>query len=349
MIAACGAETAAVVTSDDILSRVKDAHRAAEHTVQHLRIAGEAIELAATDSIASFLLPPFAHLTVDRAQEPALRIAVAALDERDPLAAILDTFPDSGVLATEGEQVLHLHPQAAVTLDRSGGMLYALMRNDAGRGIASWHRAKPLQVPLSIFFADRGIDLLHGGLVSLRGQGVLIAGVGGSGKSTLTLASLLAGLDILGDDCVAMRKTGESFTGYSVFASTTLERDHLRNFPSLTRTLERSASTDAKQVLPLAMLEPERTAIATTIRAIMLPRVTRGASVTVTPAAPRDALLALAPSSILRRAVPPAAALARMAALARAVPAYRLEMGPVEEAGSTMRAFLEEICARGEA
>jgi hypothetical protein len=56
-----------------------------------------------------------------------------------------------------------------------------------------------------------------------------------------------------------------------------------------------------------------------------------------------QALLALAPGSILKRAVPPAAALARMTSMLRELPAYALEMGPVAEAGARLRALLEEI------
>jgi serine kinase of HPr protein (carbohydrate metabolism regulator) len=237
----------------------------------------------------------------------------------------------------DGDTILHLQRESAIAFDRDSNRVYALMRKADGRGMASWHRAKPLQVPLSIFFADRGIDFVHGGLVSLDGGGLLIAGAGGSGKSTVSVAALLDGFDFLGDDCVAI----DQLHAFSVFGSSCIERDHLHRF-RLGRAVEETRG-DGKDVLPLSRWFGDRLVSSTTIRAIVLPRVTHAGAVTVERVSAREALLALAPSSILKRAVPPAEALTRIARLVRSVPAYRLEMGPVDEVGTRLRALLATL------
>jgi hypothetical protein len=329
------------VLAEVIGETVDAALRRAPSESRRLMIARAPIDIRVEQEVAPFLLQPFAHLRVDADGAAVLRADVAVLRERDALAMELERVPDSGAVISAGDSVVHLHRDAAAVFDRADGRIHALVRNT--NGVASWQRAKPLHLPLSIFFADRGVDLLHGGLVSLRGNGVLIAGVGGSGKSTLTIASLLAHLDFLGDDCVAAERRDGRVYGYSVYGSTSLERAHLRSFPVVGAT--RGDGADPKTVLPVAQLFDGRIATSTTIRAIVLPRVTRGEHVTVTEASAKEALLTLAPSSILKRAVPAAQALARMAQLVREVPAYRLEMGPIAEAGTRVRALLEELGA----
>ena len=328
------------MVSEIIASRVDAALAGGVVESRRLSMARASIDMRVEQDVAPCILTPFAHLQTRGGDGHAtLHVDVAALRERDAEALDLDGLPDNGVVISDGDRIVHLHRHTAAVLDRAAGRIRALVRNT--NGVASWYRAKPLQLPLSIFFADRGVDLLHGGLVSLQGNGVLIAGTGGSGKSTLTLASLLEGLDFLGDDCVAAQEIEGRFEGHSVFGSSCLEHAHLRRFPLLGGT--GADDVEAKAVLPIAQLFADRMASSTTIRAIVLPRVTHGDQVTLQPTSGREALLALAPSSILGRAVPAAGALARMARLVREIPAFRLEMGPVDEAGPRMRALLEEL------
>ena len=293
--------------------------------MMRVSLAGAVAQISAHDEVAPFVLRPFAHL---RSSSEAVDLHV----EVEPLRDAVDA-PDTGVITATDETITYEHPHSVSVLDRAARRIQARIRTE--NGVAAWHRAKPLQVPLSIFFADRGVDFVHGGLISLRGTGVLVAGMGGSGKSTLTLASLIEGLDLLGDDCVAVC----GHQGYSIYGSASVERDHLQRFPQFAP----DANLGEKTVLPLAELFPERMASMTTIRAIVLPRVTHGEHVTITPATGKEALLALAPSSILKRAVPAAAALARMTRLVRELPAFRLEMGPVAEIGPRMRELLEGL------
>ena len=93
----------------------------------------------------------------------------------------------------------------------------------------------------------------------------------------------------------------------------------------------------------VAELFPSRMRASARVRAVVLPRVTSGDEMSLTRISGAEALLALAPSSVLKRAVPAAATLARTAALLRSVPAYRLEMGPVEAIAPRLTELLEEL------
>jgi len=309
---------------------------------RRMRIAGIDARLTVEEPIAPFLLGPFSHLkTPPDDSSDFLRIYVASMDENDAAAMRLDDLPMSGTVHSvdHGATIVHLQGDSVALFDRACGRIDALMRSPDKS--EAWKRAKPLQLPLSVFCADHGVDLLHGGLVALHGNGVILAGAGGSGKSTVALASALDGLDFLGDDCVGMKEVSGCFEGYSVFGSSCLEREHLTNF-----ALPHEGRADEvgdKVVLPTGRLFTGQMANSTTIRAVLLPRVTGGDRVTIQRVSGKEALLALAPSSILNRAMPAAAAFARMARMIRGLPAYRLEMGPIQEIGPRVRDLLQEL------
>ncbi len=328
--------------ADFINSRVDDTLARMPGLTRRVTIAGISARLTFDDRIADSIFEPFSHLD-PRADDTAeaLRVFVAAIDADSAEALRLDELPESGTVDVwhDGETVAHFQRDSVAVLDRTRGTIRALMCDPRMR--ESWKRAKPLQLPLSVFFADRGIDLLHGGLVSLGGTGVLLAGAGGSGKSTVALASLLTGLDFLGDDCVAMKETSGRFEGYSVFGSGCLERAHLASFPLLGDG--HLDNPRGKAVLPAARLFGGQMAPSTTIRGIVLPHVTGGSRVSIRPASGKETLLALAPSSILKRAMPAGPALARMARMVRSLPAYHLDMGPVDEIGPRVRDLLLEL------
>ncbi|WP_296560163.1 hypothetical protein [Pigmentiphaga sp.] len=93
--------------------------------------------------------------------------------------------------------------------DPARGLITAF---DASRGLGvfhaedcarlpSWERYSPLKSFVHLLALQAGAWLAHGGSVAdARGRGVLLAGPGGSGKSTTTLNLLRQGLNSAGDD-----------------------------------------------------------------------------------------------------------------------------------------------------
>lgn len=74
----------------------------------------------------------------------------------------------------------------------------------------TWVLTRPLAtLALMELVRRRGLYPLHAACLSDGDAGVLVAGPTGSGKSTLTLALLEAGLDFLGDDLVFLRDSDE--------------------------------------------------------------------------------------------------------------------------------------------
>ncbi len=103
---------------------------------------------------------------------------------------------------------------------------------------------------------------------------------------------------------------------------------HLYRFPRLIpHALYPERPNQEKTFAPLSRVFPGRLASFARIHALVLPRLTDNSSARIRPASKRDALLALAPSSILLLPSSGARTLDTLASLAERVPCYWLDLG----------------------
>lgn len=220
-----------------------------------------------------------------------------------------------------------------------------LLRGEGGLGLADWtkrraflwlpsHRALPWYeraAPFRWLFdgvAERtGLSALHAGAVGYRGNGVLIVGQGGAGKSTLALACLGEGLDYIGDDyCLISNHQPEVFSLYSTAkwktdADVTPEwLDHVE-----ADAMDRQ---ERKSILYVETVKPEGLVQHLSIRAIVAPAIDRVGPSRLDPMAKHDALRDLAASSLAQSEADGRSLAAAAAYLVRTVPAYRLSMTP---------------------
>ncbi|MGH7717710.1 MAG: hypothetical protein ACREON_02545, partial [Gemmatimonadaceae bacterium] len=189
---------------------------------------------------------------------------------------------------------------------------------------------RPIPFILPLWLQDHGLQLVHAGLVSRGGQGVLFGGNNGTGKSTCSLLCLCAGLEFLSDDHVGLQELEDgTFVGHSIYASTRLEPDHLTRFPLLApHAIPSNNPMESKSLVQLAELFPERMRPSSTVRALVLPRIVSGTHARLSPVSRGEALRTLAPSSLLMLPFMPARhGFDKLVRLVERVPSYRLEMG----------------------
>lgn len=103
-----------------------------------------------------------------------------------------------------------------VFIDRNQGVIYCYdpVRNQAAIILRTLEEidVRSLITPFRLMWAwigsSKKVSIIHGGVVSLGGRGILLAGPSGSGKSTLSfgVAALGAG-KFLADDCVVVEQT----------------------------------------------------------------------------------------------------------------------------------------------
>jgi hypothetical protein len=191
----------------------------------------------------------------------------------------------------------------------------------------SWDWASPLRAILHWWLGRHGILQVHGGAVGLADGGVLIVGRGGSGKSTTSLASLVAGLAYAGDDFVALAGRPEPYV-HSLYSSGKLESHQIERFPVLADAVANPERLpEEKAVVYAGELEGGTTVAGFPLRAVLVPRIAGGRETRVVPTSPTAALTALAPSTIFQLHPPQPNALAEMAAIVRRVPCLSLELG----------------------
>ena len=215
-----------------------------------------------------------------------------------------------------------------------------------GAQVPTHERSKPLSFLLPLWFYDQGIHILHAGMVARNGAGVLVAGGSGIGKTTTTLCCLLAGLDYLSDDQVAVTRpsdgdngegrnghatsgnSGGRFVAHSIFQSARVLPDHLQRFPALhARATFSHDPLDPKALLFLAELFPNHVTSHATINAIALPRLAGQAQTSFRRATRVDALNYMARTSLVTAMGIGRARFENVTQLLGSAPCYWLDLG----------------------
>jgi hypothetical protein len=229
-------------------------------------------------------------------------------------------------------------------LDREGQHIFGCARDS--QRFSLLERGNPIRFPLFLWHRDRGAEVMHAGFVSRRGHGILLAGRGGVGKTTVALTSLARGFDYLGDDYVALQPTDDgSFAGHSLYNSAWLTDDHLSRFPGFLPNAARGTQPEQnRNLIFLYSGFANRLPCSAPIRVVVLPRVTDRSFAQFRAASKREALLALAPTSILNLPSTGANALARMARLVDQLPCFWLELGTdLQSVPDSLDSLLSEL------
>lgn len=291
-------------------------------------------------TLAELLGGPFTHLGIREAVSPTPSLTIDLWNEDEtgipcPVAPSDDERESrwrigDGVLSlsTDRRFVSYQLRQSLVCLDRKSYQIIGWMAS--AKHLTLYERGKPLHIILSMWLHDRNIQVIHAGLISRNGQGVLFPGMGGVGKSTSTLACLSAGLDYLGDDCIGLQVVAEgSFVGHSLYNSTWLDPDHMARFPLLPpHAIHGLYPWEEKSLVLLSHVFPRRLSRLAPIRVLALPRIVDASSTRFRPASKAETLLRLIPSSLLQQLLPPGVSgFQRLAQLAEHVPSYWLELG----------------------
>jgi hypothetical protein len=298
----------------------------ADHPVR-VRVAGR--------GLADDVFRAFSHLERQVTGEtPALSIdlwdegetgqGIVGLEPSDDLNEHGETY-----VADDGLVVVTARPQTRTALHRTRRRLVGWIA-DHGK-LTQYELGRPLHSELMLWHKDRGVQAIHAGLVARDGQGVLFGGPGGAGKSTTALTCLKAGFEYMADDYVALEARDDGrYDGHSLFCSTHLEPNHLQRFPYLRQhAIPGRLPREDKSLVMLSEVLPDGLSRKARIRAVALPRVIDAERPSIRPATTIEALLRLAPSSLLL--LPYAGVQAhefeKLSTFLEATPTYWLELG----------------------
>ncbi len=298
--------------------------------------------------LAEYSFLPFSHLQMDHAHSDSFQLTIDLWDEAEtgipcPVGSHDVLIVQRTVTASPDSRFLiEQDPNALVSFDRKSrhfvcSFAFADKLVD---------RSKPLNRLLALWYKDRGIPIIHAGLVADSDHGVLIAGSGGAGKSTLAMVCVHFGFDFLGDDQAGLERTADgSFVGHSLYNSVRLNRDHLNNlFPQFLNVSHTDCFRDDKSAVFLSEVLPKQLRSVVPIRVLVLPRIVDAPNSRIYHVTKAEALSVLASSSIITMLGFDANDVDQVASFVERVPVYRIELGyRMEEIPHLIRQLISEV------
>lgn len=193
--------------------------------------------------------------------------------------------------------------------------------------LPAYETSAPLRTILNWWLEERGFHFAHGAAVGTRQGGVLIAGKGGSGKSTAALACLNSGLLYISDDyCVACAEPVA--TAYSVFCSAKVDPGNIFRVGNIAPARVKTGNVhDDKDVFFLYPRFAGQMITEFPLHAILLPRITGNFDSALITAPPAECLKALTLSTLCQFPGAGKKAVDIFLKLAKALPGYYLDFG----------------------
>ena len=300
-----------------------------------VRVAGE--------PLAGVLLRSLAPRASGPRGSPALSLDVLDSSSGPPVFPAPPWMPGDYFLRDE---VLNLPRGLRASYSLTSGVL-SLLDGDARRGlfrvpgaVPAWDRGTPLRNLLHWGLEPHGLRIVHAAGVGRESGGVLLAGPGGSGKSTAALACLTAGMGFLGDDhtLVSLDPEPLAFGLYGVAKVDTRSLELVPGFAA-----EGPPEPGGKSLAYLGGRFAELLIERFPVRALVLPHVGSRTGRLQGPISAAETLRTLGPSTIFQLPGAGQEAFRLLARLVRAVPSFRLEVGPDV---STVASVVEELLSQ---
>lgn len=300
-----------------------------------LRFAGSGLVSQITPALSHLITPATTHpdLTIclwDNASTGTqLPLLIGSLLELIRLHWTDYLSPRKEIKAYDGDRIrtnFHIGPNILSVLDRHENI--ACYWIEDAQDIPYWEKGSPLQTILNWWTTDHQHQYVHAGAVGNVDGGVLLAGKGGSGKSSTALACIDSPLIYASDDYCLVSTEPKPYV-YSLYNTAKLKgQADLERFPKLAPLVNNVDRMGLeKAMLFLHQHHPEKIAIGFPIKAVLIPQVTGKLDTYIRPTTASAALRALAPSTIFQLAGSGKTAFKIMSSLVKQVPCYALELG----------------------
>ena len=321
------------------------AEHAAGSTERFYKICGKYVKVRfAGTALPLFIAPAIEHLSVELAGEPSLTACVwddISTGTRVPpppwlgLAAASRNGNYESVYTRRGDvrgfsdhricTSYNWDANALSILDRKRNL--ALYWTHNAHRLPSYEASAPLRTIFHWWVNQFGLQFVHSGAVGNVQGGVLLAGKGGSGKSTTALTCLNSELLYVSDD-YCLISTDPVPYAFCIYSSGKLNADGIEKIPCLMPTLcNRDRVDKEKAVFFLYPYFGEKIIGGFPVRAILLPRISGGRETSLATASPVEALKALALSTMSQLAGAGRESLEIMNRLVHMVPCYHMKLG----------------------
>lgn len=324
---------------------------------QNYTIAGQNVRFRfAGSSLQQIYCPAFKHLErIDEAtdQQSLTDLSILIFQETDsslrlpkPPVSIEDFSPRGDIRGFSNKHFkTAFQPFGKIISSYSIARKTAIVCVGDLASVYNFERAAPLRSLLGWFMREKGLQLAHAAAVAFQGQGLLLSGKSGSGKSNTALASIASGLDYISDDFCAITSNPEP-TAYSLYGTGRTRTEDFLRLPFLESLVDRREDfPQDKELYLLNCHFPSRLITKCKLKAVMLPRIDPSQPLSLEPISRQEALLSLAPitATLLPDAGPEV--LMRLGKLVRSLPCFRLNLGPdiQKVPGFLKRSILEPL------
>jgi hypothetical protein len=319
-------------------------------TSHDFRIAGRHVQVRFAGESLANLARPLAHLKCDADSQPAADDGLEILAWQSAEGWSPPRPPwDFGRLA-HGGAIAGLDDER-VLVNFSGDhdllCLYhrptrrALYWLPDSRRLPYWETAAPFRILLHWWSQSFGGHVTHAAAVGRDGEGVLLAGRGGSGKSTTAICCVDAGMEYVGDDYVLLTNAPTP-TAHSLYNSAKIHTAFLhRSMPQWRSRVAAEIGPERKSLLFLHECLRSQVRDRLTIRGVIQPKVAPLRVARITRQPQSLGVLAIAPSTMYQLPEARQASLSFFADFMRDVPAYRLDLSTdLSSAPRELSAFL---------
>lgn len=337
----------------ELVSQLAEYHRQSARrgglTEAAFHVAGETVRMRLAGGMQNPGLGlAFEHLSNGVPHSTANEFTIQVWDagsagppEDSSLAGFLNDFfsrwysecgPRGEVLAFHSEKLpvlYHAGPDILSVIDPETRTAYYLKRDQSP--LPYWEIASPFRTILHYWFSLRGLQFVHAGAVGTGEGGVILAGRGGSGKSSTTLACVDAGMDYAGDDYCLLEQQTTPYL-HSLYNSAKLKSQHdFARFPHLkehvwNRECLNSENGD-KATFFLSQIWPQKMSRGFPLRAVLVPQVTGRRDTELGECSEAQALLALSASTVAQLPMAGSDDLQRLGDVVAKLPRYVLYLG----------------------
>lgn len=317
------------------------------------RIGGTSVRtFGAGGAVLERIIPAVSHLRDNSTVDPDLKVYVWDSASTGIPMPPLSWFDPANPPATE--TLYRADPDCPAFYSSVSGVLSLLdLRNNRAHywtenanNLPVFEASCPLRTILHWWHSERGRIFVHAGCVGYDGDGVLITGMSGKGKSTTALTCLLAGMQYVSDDYILLDQSDGTVVAHSLYGVGKLVPSQIERFPLLARLGEgyRSGPHFDKTVIMLNEQFAGRMTAALRVRAVVVPEITGARDTRSAPAPQSRALLAMMPSTMFQL---PGAGAREFGLLSRAVknvPCFILHAGTeLEQIPGAIRMIIEKV------
>ena len=188
-----------------------------------------------------------------------------------------------------------------------------------------YEKAAPMRMLLHWWCETAGRVLVHAAAIGWDSSAALLAGRGGTGKSTTAILAAQNGFNFLGDDYVVLENANGPAV-LSAYNSVKFRWEMLERLPS-TETLCVNNQIDEKGYFYMHETHPESLVGRLPLKAVLLPVIERKSKTTFVRLSSSKGLLGLAASSIFQMPGSGRQTLKKLADILRDTPVYQISLG----------------------